>query len=151
MHVSPFLLGANVFAALIPVMTQTLANLFKSYRPIMPIVAHRNLRMRGQAFVTFPDIETANRARREVGEFPLYGKPVVSDVSLSLCNSPSLSGVANLSVWIRISFRHCTLCDTVLNSLHGYRGRCLPDHVAFILTRSKSVSQKPGVTQLSSA
>jgi hypothetical protein len=34
--------------------------------------------MRGQAFVTFPDVKTANKARREVGEFPLYGKPIVS-------------------------------------------------------------------------
>lgn len=58
------------------VMKETLALLFKPYRPLLPVVAHGNVRMRGQAFVTFNDVDTANRARREVGEFPLYGKPV---------------------------------------------------------------------------
>jgi RNA recognition motif-containing protein len=59
-------------------MKQTLLNLFKPYRPTKEITAHDNVRMRGQAFVTFPDVETANKARREVGDFPLYGKPIVS-------------------------------------------------------------------------
>lgn len=60
------------------VITETLASLFKPYRPILPITAHRNVRMRGQAFISFGDKEEANRARREVNEFPLYGKPMVS-------------------------------------------------------------------------
>jgi hypothetical protein len=58
-------------------MKETLYNLFKVYRFVPPIVAHQNVRMRGQAFVTFPDVETANRARKEVADFPLYGKPMV--------------------------------------------------------------------------
>ncbi len=33
--------------------------------------------MRGQAFITFPDVDTANKARKEVNEFPLYGKGMV--------------------------------------------------------------------------
>ncbi|ODN74196.1 hypothetical protein, variant 1 [Cryptococcus amylolentus CBS 6039] len=60
----------------IQVMKETLSNLFKPYRPLGPVTAHRNVRMRGQAFVSFPDIETANQARRDVHEFPLYGKPI---------------------------------------------------------------------------
>jgi len=64
-------------------MKQTLLNLFKPYRPVKEITAHENTRMRGQAFVTFPDVEIANKARREVGEFPLYGKPIVSHESES--------------------------------------------------------------------
>jgi RNA recognition motif-containing protein len=59
-------------------MTETLASLFKPYRPLLPITAHRNVRMRGQAFISFVDKEEANRARKEVNEFPLYGKPMVS-------------------------------------------------------------------------
>jgi U2 small nuclear ribonucleoprotein B'' len=59
-------------------MKETLATLFKPYRPLLPVIAHRNLRMRGQAFVTFHDVEEANRARRDVAEFPLYGKAIVS-------------------------------------------------------------------------
>ncbi|ODN93572.1 RNA binding protein [Cryptococcus wingfieldii CBS 7118] len=60
----------------IQVMKETLSNLFKPYRPLGPVTAHRNVRMRGQAFVSFPDKETANQARRDVHEFPLYGKPI---------------------------------------------------------------------------
>ena len=33
--------------------------------------------MRGQAFVSFADVENAKKARKEVNEFPLYGKPMV--------------------------------------------------------------------------
>ncbi|KAK1925745.1 RNA binding protein [Papiliotrema laurentii] len=61
----------------LPVMTETLASLFKPYKPILPITAHRNVRMRGQAFITFSDVEHANKARKEVNEFPLYGKPML--------------------------------------------------------------------------
>lgn len=56
---------------------QTLTSLFKTYRPLLPITAHHNVRMRGQAFITFPDVDTANKARKEVNEFPLYGKGMV--------------------------------------------------------------------------
>ncbi|KAJ9109160.1 hypothetical protein QFC21_000488 [Naganishia friedmannii] len=55
---------------------QTLLNLFKPYGVIPPVIAHDNLRMRGQAFVSFPDKETADKARKEVAGFPLYGKPM---------------------------------------------------------------------------
>lgn len=60
------------------VLKDTLKNLFKPYRPILPIIAHKNVRMRGQAFISFPDLETANKARKDVDEFPLYGKAMVS-------------------------------------------------------------------------
>jgi U2 small nuclear ribonucleoprotein B'' len=60
------------------VLKQTLLNLFKSYQVIPPVIAHGNLRMRGQAFVSFPNKEIADKARREVAGFPLYGKPMVS-------------------------------------------------------------------------
>lgn len=39
--------------------------------------------MRGQAFVSFPNKEIADKARREVAGFPLYGKPMVSWLSES--------------------------------------------------------------------
>ena len=59
-------------------MKSTLQNLFKTYRPILPIIAHKNVRMRGQAFVSFANVDMANKARKEVNEFPLYGKAMVS-------------------------------------------------------------------------
>lgn len=58
-------------------MKQTLASLFKPYRPVLPVIAHRNVRMRGQAFVSFSDKESASRAKKDVAEFPLYGKAMV--------------------------------------------------------------------------
>lgn len=60
------------------VMKQTLRGLFKTYGEVLDVVAHNNLRMRGQAFVSFPDAETAKKALREVQRFPLYSKPMVS-------------------------------------------------------------------------
>ena len=67
----------------ISVLVESLGSLFKPYRPVLPITAHHNVRMRGQAFVTFPDVETANRARKDVNEFPLYGKGMVRLFSLN--------------------------------------------------------------------
>lgn len=59
------------------VMKQTLRNLFKNYGTVLDVVAHRNIRMRGQAFVSFDSAESAYKALREVKGFPLYAKPIV--------------------------------------------------------------------------
>ncbi|KLT44151.1 RNA-binding domain-containing protein [Cutaneotrichosporon oleaginosum] len=67
----------------VDVMKQTLATLFKPYYPLQPIVAHGNARMKGQAFVSFRDKETAERAMLDVNEFPLYGKPVIIEFAKS--------------------------------------------------------------------
>ena len=64
-------------------MKATLNNLFRHYGKVIDVVAHRNLRMRGQAFVSFPDAEIAKKAMREVKGFPLYGKPLVCSFALS--------------------------------------------------------------------
>jgi RNA recognition motif-containing protein len=60
------------------VMKQTLRSLFKNYGEVLDVVAHQNMRMRGQAFVSFADKETAEKAQREVHKFPLYSKAIVS-------------------------------------------------------------------------
>jgi U2 small nuclear ribonucleoprotein B'' len=65
------------------VMKHTLQNLFKTYRPVLPVVAHRNVRMRGQAFVSFPNADLASKAKKEVNEFPLYGKAMVRPARVS--------------------------------------------------------------------
>jgi U2 small nuclear ribonucleoprotein B'' len=65
------------------VMKQTLRALFKNYGEVLDVVAHGNLRMRGQAFVSFPDVEAATKAHQEVKGFPLYGKPMVCPPHLS--------------------------------------------------------------------
>ncbi|CEQ42634.1 SPOSA6832_04461 [Sporobolomyces salmonicolor] len=50
--------------------------LFREYGLVLGVTAHRNLRMRGQAFVTLDSKEAAAKAVKEVQKFPLYGKPM---------------------------------------------------------------------------
>jgi U2 small nuclear ribonucleoprotein B'' len=54
-----------------------LRGLFKSYGEVVDVVAHNNLRMRGQAFVSFESADVAKKALKEVKGFPLYSKPMV--------------------------------------------------------------------------
>jgi len=58
------------------VMKATLRALFKSYGAVLDVIAHRNLRMRGQAFVSFESKDIASKAMKEVNRFPLYAKPM---------------------------------------------------------------------------
>nr|VWP01442.1 Uncharacterized protein [Ganoderma boninense] len=60
----------------IPVLKSSLRGLFKSYGEVLDVVAHSNLRMRGQAFVSFESPEMAKKALKEVRGFPLYSKPM---------------------------------------------------------------------------
>lgn len=65
------------------VLKQSLKTLFKQYGPVLDIVAHRSIRMRGQAFVTMESKVAASKAVQEVKGFPLYGKPMVSSSASS--------------------------------------------------------------------
>ncbi|BGP24012.1 RNA binding protein [Rhodotorula toruloides] len=58
------------------IMKQSLKVLFREYGRVLGVTAHRNVRMRGQAFVTLDSKEAAAKAVREVQKFPLYGKPM---------------------------------------------------------------------------
>ncbi|KAJ7155901.1 hypothetical protein C8R43DRAFT_998363 [Mycena crocata] len=60
----------------IDVLKASLRGLFKSYGEVLDVVAHSNLRMRGQAFVSFSSAEIAKKAMKEVRGFPLYSKPM---------------------------------------------------------------------------
>ncbi|KAG1730699.1 uncharacterized protein EDB91DRAFT_1156646 [Suillus paluster] len=60
----------------IDVLKASLRGLFKSYGEVLDVVAHSNLRMRGQAFVSFASPEIAKKAMKEVRGFPLYSKPM---------------------------------------------------------------------------
>ncbi|KAG0164423.1 hypothetical protein DFQ28_010305 [Apophysomyces sp. BC1034] len=59
------------------VLKNTLRNLFKQYGEVLDVVAHGNIRMRGQAFVAYPDEECAAKAIKELQHFVLYTKPMV--------------------------------------------------------------------------
>ncbi|GAA5872102.1 hypothetical protein JCM1840_006318 [Sporobolomyces johnsonii] len=58
------------------IMKQSLKVLFREYGLVLGVTAHRNLRMRGQAFITLDSKEAAAKAVKEVQKFPLYGKPM---------------------------------------------------------------------------
>ncbi|KAG0228880.1 hypothetical protein BGW42_001890 [Actinomortierella wolfii] len=58
------------------VLKKSLKTIFGQYGEILDIVAHKNIRMRGQAFVAFDNVEAATKAMEEVQSFPLYGKPM---------------------------------------------------------------------------
>ncbi|TFL03567.1 hypothetical protein BDV98DRAFT_526774 [Pterulicium gracile] len=76
-HVSETLYIQNLNEKIkIDVLKQSLRALFKTYGEVLDVVAHPNLRMRGQAFVSFESTEAAQKALKEVNRFPLYSKPM---------------------------------------------------------------------------
>jgi len=76
----------------IDVLKASLRGLFKSYGEVLDVVAHSNLRMRGQAFVSFESSDIANKALKEVRGFPLYSKPM----QISFARTPSDAVVKRL-------------------------------------------------------
>ncbi|KAI7900713.1 uncharacterized protein BX663DRAFT_438748 [Cokeromyces recurvatus] len=59
------------------VLKNSLRTLFKQFGEVLDVVAHKNIRMRGQAFVAFPSEENAEKAIKELQHFILYDKPMV--------------------------------------------------------------------------
>ncbi|KAI9092909.1 hypothetical protein DFS34DRAFT_643561 [Phlyctochytrium arcticum] len=51
--------------------------LFSQYGEVLHIRLRRNISMRGQAFVTFTNEESATKALKEIQGFPLSGRPMV--------------------------------------------------------------------------
>lgn len=62
-------------------MKNSLRTLFKQFGEVLDVVAHRNIRMRGQAFVAYPDQESADKAIKELQHFVLYDKPMIVQYS----------------------------------------------------------------------
>lgn len=56
---------------------KSLYGLFLPFGPVLDIVALKTLKMRGQAFVVFRDIEAATQALRKLQNYVFYGKPMV--------------------------------------------------------------------------
>lgn len=92
-HTHEELICETAFSFFSLVMKATLKGLFKSYGEVLDVVAHNNMRMRGQAFVSFADVEHAKKALKDVQRFPLYSKPMVRFVfHLFLSPWPQLNG-----------------------------------------------------------
>ena len=79
---------------------------------MLDVVAHNNLRMRGQAFVSFPSAEIAKKAMKDVQRFPLYSKPMVRGFIVYL----DRRNADNLFFFKQISFAR-TRSDAVVKRL----------------------------------
>ena len=55
---------------------KSLYAIFSQFGQILDIIALKTLRMRGQAFVVFSEINSANNALRSMQGFPFYDKPM---------------------------------------------------------------------------
>ncbi|KAE8234927.1 hypothetical protein CF326_g43 [Tilletia indica] len=71
----------------LPVLKETLTNLFSLYGDVLSVTAHANVRMRGQAFVALGNKKAAHKAVKEVQGFPLYGRPVQVSFAKTLSDS----------------------------------------------------------------
>jgi U2 small nuclear ribonucleoprotein B'' len=60
----------------LPILKQELETLFSQFGPVLNVIAHKNLRMRGQAFVVFEDLPSAEKALSIVQDFPFHGKKI---------------------------------------------------------------------------
>lgn len=58
---------------------EALTAIFSEYGQVIDIVAKKNLKAKGQAFVVFDNVESAARAIEEINGFDLLGKPMVLD------------------------------------------------------------------------
>lgn len=78
----------------IPQLSETLKTLFSEFGTIVDIVAKKNLRAKGQAFIVFDDPANATAAIDELQGFELFDKPMrlslaktISDRSVELKSS----------------------------------------------------------------
>ena len=58
---------------------KSLYAIFSQFGAIVDIVALKTLRLRGQAWVIFKEINSATNAMRSMQGFPFYDKPMVRD------------------------------------------------------------------------
>jgi RNA recognition motif-containing protein len=60
----------------VPQLKEALTELFSEYGEIIDIVAKTNLKAKGQAFIVFDSVESAQKAIEEVQGFELFDKPM---------------------------------------------------------------------------
>jgi RNA recognition motif-containing protein len=60
-------------------MKEALTEIFSEYGNVIDLVAKKNLKAKGQAFVVFDDVAAAGRAIEEVQGFELFEKAMVLD------------------------------------------------------------------------
>ncbi|QIW98955.1 hypothetical protein AMS68_004473 [Peltaster fructicola] len=63
----------------IPVLLEALRGLFSEYGEIQDIIAKKSLKRKGQAFIVYDEIESAQNAIDELNGFEIYGKQLSVD------------------------------------------------------------------------
>jgi len=58
----------------LPILKQDLGTIFSQFGTVLNVIAHKNIKMRGQAFVVFEDQLAAEKALGSVQQFPFHGK-----------------------------------------------------------------------------
>ena len=56
--------------------------LFSTHGPVLDVVALKTMKMRGQAHIVYRDIQTATQAMRSLDGFEIFGRKMVSLLSL---------------------------------------------------------------------
>lgn len=87
----------------IPELTEALTEIFSEYGSIIDIVAKKNLKAKGQAFVVFDNPESASRAIDEVNGFELFDKPMRLDFAKTRSDKTveREEGPGGLEIWKR--------------------------------------------------
>jgi len=60
----------------VPALLESLRGIFSEYGEIIDIIAKKSLKRKGQAFIVFSDVESAQNAIDEVNGFELFGKQI---------------------------------------------------------------------------
>lgn len=74
------ILSSNASYIMILELKKSLYAIFSQFGQILDIVALKTLKMRGQAFVIFKEINSASKALQSMQGFPFYDKPMVCAV-----------------------------------------------------------------------
>lgn len=56
---------------------KSLYAIFSQFGDVLEVMAKKTLKMRGQAFIVFRDIDSATNAMNAMQSFPFYEKPMV--------------------------------------------------------------------------
>lgn len=67
----------SLFLPLLIELKKSLYAIFSQFGQILDILVSRTLKMKGQAFVIFKEINSASSALRSMQGFPFYDKPMV--------------------------------------------------------------------------
>lgn len=74
---NPFMVCVIFYFYFTAELKKSLYAIFSQFGQILDILVARNIKMKGQAFVIFKEINSASNALRSMQGFPFYDKPMV--------------------------------------------------------------------------